>query len=103
MIGKRIINRKMKRCDPRSIYLSGYRYDELKERIVRYSIGGMYMKRFLKRNDRKKIRSREKYLPSDSLNFMEYPVNGVIFDNGRYMDTNSLENKYYTCNGYNIL
>lgn len=54
MIGKRIINRKMKRCDPRSIYVSGYRYDEFKERIVRYSMGGMYMKRFLKRNDRKK-------------------------------------------------
>ena len=61
------------------------------------------MKRFLKRNDRKKIRSMEKYLPSDSLNLMEYPVNGVIFDNGRYMDTNSLEKKYYTCNGNNIL
>lgn len=93
----------MKKCDPASIYVSGYRYDEIKERIVRYSMGGMCMKRFLKRNDRRKIRSREKHLPSDSLEFMDYPVNWVMFDNSRYMDTSSLEKKYYTCNGYYIL
>ena len=102
MIGKKkLINRSKPNCYRAfGLRYSGYIFDEVKGRVVRYSFASIYLKRFLKRMNRKRIRTREKYIPNDEIAVLNYQIDGVILDTRRYLDNRSLEKKYYQCNGY---